>query len=106
MKAENLSNLKVFFGGELKATGKGVVEGYLIRFGSSNDTDLENDYFTKSTDYGIEFSDSTPHKIGLYYNHGMDKVVRTKKIGYAEMKMDDMGIWLRGNLIWQMNIAR
>jgi|694.fasta_scaffold35710_7 HK97 family phage prohead protease len=98
MKAENLSNLKVFFGGELKATGKGVVEGYLIRFGSSNDTDLENDYFTKSTDYGIEFSDSTPHKIGLYYNHGMDKVVRTKKIGYAEMKMDDMGIWLRGQL--------
>lgn len=98
MKAENLNNLKVFFGGELKATGKGVVEGYLIRFGSSNDTDLENDYFTKSTDYGIEFSDSTPHKIGLYYNHGMDKTLKTKKIGYAEMKMDDMGIWLRGQL--------
>ena len=98
MALENINNLKTFFGGELKATGKGVVEGYLVRFGSPNDTDLENDYFTKSTDFGIEFTDSTPHKIGLYYNHGMDKTLRTKKIGYAEMKMDDKGIWLRGQL--------
>lgn len=83
-----IKSVKVFLGSEIKATNNGIVKGYLVRFGSSNDTDLERDYFTKSTDFGMEFGDGSVHRLGLYYNHGMDPVVKTKKIGYGSFKND------------------
>jgi phage head maturation protease len=93
-----IKSVKIFQGSELKATGKGMVKGYLVRFGSSNDTDLERDYFTKDTDFGMEFFDGSSHKLGLYYNHGMDPVVKTKKIGYGSIKMTDNGLWYEAQL--------
>jgi phage head maturation protease len=93
-----IKSVKIFQGSELKATGKGMVKGYLVRFGSSNDTDLERDYFTKDTDFGMEFFDGSSHKLGLYYNHGMDPVVKTKKIGYGTIKMTDNGLWYEAQL--------
>lgn len=93
-----IKSLKTFFSPELKAKENGVVEGYLVRFGNPNDTDLEKDYFTKSTDFGFEFDNGESHKLGLYYNHGMDKVLGTKKIGYGEVMMDDKGLWYSAQL--------
>lgn len=93
-----IKSMKTFFFPELKAKENGVVEGYLVRFGNPNDTDLEKDYFTKSTDFGFEFDNGESHKLGLYYNHGMDKVLGTKKIGYGEVKMDDKGLWYSAQL--------
>jgi HK97 family phage prohead protease len=93
-----IKSMKTFFSPELKAKENGVVEGYLVRFGNPNDTDLEKDYFTKSTDFGFEFDNGESHKLGLYYNHGMDKVLGTKKIGYGEVKMDDKGLWYSAQL--------
>ena len=93
-----IKSVKVFQGSELKAVGKGMVQGYLVRFGNPQDTDLERDYFTKSTDFGMEFSDGSSHKLGLYYNHGMDPVVKTKKIGYGSIKMTDLGLWYEAQL--------
>ena len=93
-----IKSVKVFQGSEIKATGKGMVKGYLVRFGSANDTDLERDYFTKNTDFGMEFVDGSSHKLGLYYNHGMDPVVKTKKIGYGTIKMTDNGLWYEAQL--------
>jgi len=93
-----IKSVKIFQGSELKATGKGMVKGYLVRFGSANDTDLERDYFTKDTDFGMEFFDGSSHKLGLYYNHGMDPVVKTKKIGYGTIKMTDNGLWYEAQL--------
>ena len=93
-----IKSVKVFQGSELKATGNGVVKGYLVRFGNSQDTDLERDYFTKNTDFGMEFVDGSNHKLGLYYNHGMDPVVKTKKIGYGTIKMTDNGLWYEAQL--------
>ena len=93
-----IKSVKVFQGSSIKATGKGMVSGYLVRFGNSEDTDLERDYFTKSTDFGMEFSDGSAHKLGLYYNHGMDPVVKTKKIGYGSIKMTDFGLWYEAQL--------
>ena len=75
-----------------------MVSGYLVRFGNPQDTDLERDYFTKSTDFGMEFIDGSSHKLGLYYNHGMDPVVKTKKIGYGSIKMTDFGLWYEAQL--------
>jgi len=93
-----IKSVKIFQGSELKATGRGMVKGYLVRFGSANDTDLERDYFTKDTDFGMEFFDGSSHKLGLYYNHGMDPVVKTKKIGYGTIKMTDNGLWYEAQL--------
>ena len=93
-----IKSVKVFQGSEIKATGKGMVKGYLVRFGNANDTDLERDYFTKNTDFGMEFVDGSSHKLGLYYNHGMDPVVKTKKIGYGTIKMTDNGLWYEAQL--------
>ena len=93
-----IKSVKVFQGSSIKATGRGIVSGYLVRFGNPQDTDLERDYFTKSTDFGMEFSDGSAHKLGLYYNHGMDPVVKTKKIGYGTIKMTDNGLWYEAQL--------
>lgn len=93
-----IKSVKVFQGSQLKATGNGMVKGYLVRFGSPEDTDLERDYFTKNTDFGMEFVDGSAHKLGLYYNHGMDPVVKTKKIGYGTIKMSDKGLWYEAQL--------
>ena len=93
-----IKSVKIFQGSSIKATGRGMVKGYLVRFGSSNDTDLERDYFTKNTDFGMEFVDGSSHKLGLYYNHGMDPVVKTKKIGYGTIKMTDNGLWYEAQL--------
>ncbi len=93
-----IKSFKTFFGSNIKVDGKGKVSGYLVRFGNSNDTDLEGDYFTKNTDFGFEFKGNEAHKLGLYYNHGMDKSLGTKKIGYSEITMDDKGLWLQGQL--------
>jgi len=93
-----IKSVKVFQGSTIKATGRGMVEGYLVRFGNPSDTDLERDYFTKSTDFGMEFNDGSSHKLGLYYNHGMDPVVKTKKIGYGSIKMTDNGLWYEAQL--------
>ena len=96
-----IKSLKTFFSPELKAKENGIVEGYLVRFGNPSDTDLEKDYFTKNTDFGFEFKGNESHKLGLYYNHGMDKVLGTKKIGYGEVSMDDKGLWYSA----QLNLA-
>ena len=93
-----IKSVKVFQGSRIKATGRGMVSGYLVRFGNPQDTDLERDYFTKSTDFGMEFIDGSSHKLGLYYNHGMDPVVKTKKIGYGSIKMTDFGLWYEAQL--------
>ena len=93
-----IKSVKVFQGCELKTSGNGVVKGYLVRFGNPQDTDLERDYFTKNTDFGMEFVDGSDHKLGLYYNHGMDPIVKTKKIGYGTIKMTDNGLWYEAQL--------
>ena len=93
-----IKSVKTFLADNIKVNGKGLVSGYLVRFGSPSDTDLENEYFTKSTDFGVDLSNGKEAGIGLYYNHGMDSKIKTNKIGYAQIKMDDIGIWLRGQL--------
>jgi HK97 family phage prohead protease len=93
-----IKSFKTFLSDSIKVSSTGKVSGYLVRFGSLNDTDLEKDYFTKSTDFGVDLSNGKEASIGLYYNHGMDPVLKTKKIGFAQIKMDDSGVWLRGQL--------
>ncbi len=75
------------YGDAIKATPDGRVSGYLVRFGSPRDTDLEGDFFTKSTDFGRPMADGETFPLRLYYAHGMDPKVGRKAIGDGVVKI-------------------
>ena len=77
------------FGSELKDLGNGKLGGYLVRFGSKDDTDLEGEYFSKDTDFDLEF----PGKSSVYFNHGMDQAIKKRVLGKADLKVDEFGVW-------------
>jgi hypothetical protein len=84
----------IFRGGEVKALGGGKIAGWLIKFGSADETDLTQykDFFTKSTDFGVHTT--TP----LYYYHGQDPDVGRVEIGQGTIAIKDVGVWLDGQL--------
>ena len=53
----------------MKALGGGKVGGYLVRFSTDADPDLEGEFFTKDTDFGD--AATAP----VYYQHGLDEVL-------------------------------
>jgi len=85
-------DLLVTFGTEVKALGDGKVGGYLVRFGSSDQPDLEGDFFDGETDFGNHTS--TP----VFYHHGLDETLGQRVIGKGELKTDEVGIWITAQL--------
>ena len=84
--------------GGIKSDRLGYVKGYLVRFGDSKATDLEGDYFTKSTDYGFPLEEGKRVPLNVYYHHGMDSQVGKKSIGTGFIKMTDEGLWYEAQL--------
>jgi len=84
----------VFYGDEVKALGDGKVAGYLVRFSGESDPDLESDYFTKDTEYGVIDGSTLP----IFYQHGMDEKLGVKSIGRGKIKADDIGLWIEAQL--------
>jgi hypothetical protein len=82
----------IAFGGAVKALGDGKVGGYLVRFTTENEPDLQGEYFTKDTDFGE--AEGAP----VYYQHGMDAKLGKRRIGRAKHKIDDLGIWAEAQL--------
>lgn len=82
----------VMYGGSVKALGGGKIGGYLVRFTSHKDTDLEGEFFTAETDFG-EVATAP-----VYYQHGMDYKLGKRRIGKATHKMDEFGIWAEAQL--------
>lgn len=82
----------------IKSDRLGYVKGYLVRFGDSKATDLEGDYFTKSTDYGFPMEEGKRVPLNVYYHHGMDSTVGKKSIGSGFIKMDSEGLWYEAQL--------
>jgi len=82
----------------IKSDRLGHVKGYLVRFGDSKATDLEGDYFTKSTDYGFPMEEGKRVPLNVYYHHGMDQMVGKKSIGSGFIKMDSEGLWYEAQL--------
>jgi len=71
------------------------IGGYLVRYGSEQRKDLQGEYFTPETDYGLDWYDRRP----LLYHHGMDTTMRDRVIGVIDtMKADDTGIWVEAQL--------
>lgn len=87
----------IYFGSEVKARGNDIVDGHLVLFSTKADPDISTlrDFFTPDeTDFDLEFTDRSR----VYYQHGLDKTVGTKKLGVGEMKADEVGIWIEAQL--------
>jgi len=84
----------------MKAIGdnKRQVEGYLVLFGNPNEADFVGDYFTKDTDFDLDDGNG---KATMYFNHGMDPVLKHHKLNHgmkAELSLKDKGVWVSGLL--------
>jgi len=62
----------IYHGGAVKALGDGKVGGYLVRFTTKDEPDLEGEFFDAKTDYG------TAEKSAVYYNHGLDATLQKR----------------------------
>ena len=91
-KAETL----IAWGGAVKALGDGKVGGYLVRFSTDDDLDLEGEFFNKETDYGEP--KPVPPTGTVYYQHGLDKKMGKRKLGMATHKIDEFGVWAEAQL--------
>ncbi len=92
-KQENIdTETLIAWGGAVKALGDGKVGGYLVRFTTEDDPDLEMEFFNSDTDYG------DAQKSATYYNHGLDAKLEKRNLGSGELKMDDVGIWIEAQL--------
>lgn len=81
--------------GAVKALGDGRVGGYLVTFSGPDAPDLEGDFFTSETDFDVpEAGKST----SIYYGHGLDPVIKRRRIGHGQLKVDDVGVWVEGQL--------
>lgn len=94
MEENEKNDAQMYYGGAVKALGDGRVGGYLVRFTTDSDPDLEEDFFTKYTDLGVADGSSLP----VYYQHGMDKRVKNKRIGRGPVRSDDVGLWIEAQL--------
>lgn len=92
-----MSEPVVVYGGALKALGDGRWGGYLVRYGTPDQSDVVGDYFTKSTDF--DWPDEIDVVSGTsYYNHGLDPVLKNRKLGSAILKKDEFGVWAEGQM--------
>ncbi|KKN74784.1 hypothetical protein LCGC14_0386770 [marine sediment metagenome] len=87
-------DMLVVLGGEIKALGNGKLGGYLVRFTDADTPDMENDFFTKDTDFDIERGD----RVTVYYNHGLDPVLKKRKLSKGTVETDSVGVWIETQL--------
>jgi len=81
-------------GGEVKMQSGGKVQGYLVRFSDADNPDLEREYFDAKTDFALTKAASCP----IYYHHGQDPVLSKRVLGEGILKMDDVGVWIDGQI--------
>ena len=85
-------------GAAVKAIETGEVEGLLVVFGGPDAVDLENEYFTKETDFG-RFQETL-----IWLNHAQPVktasglILVEEPIGYGTLEVTDEGVIIRGLL--------
>lgn len=91
----------IYFGGECKALGDGKVGGYLVRFGTPETADVQGDYFTAATDYGLDVSVKTR----TVYQHGiprahddLSRVLKGRRIGVGTLSVVSDGVVIEAQL--------
>lgn len=80
----------------LKALGDGKIAGYLIRYSSRYDVDLDGDFFPdhNTCDYAIEEGSTVP----MYFEHGGDPDVGTKRLARGVLSLKPKGIQVKAQL--------
>lgn len=91
-------DIVTFAADAVKIDSRGVVRGYLVRYGNPDNVDLEGDFFTKTTDFGFPAGSDTRVPLNVYYHHGMDPKIGRKAIGTGYLKSDDTGLWYEAQL--------
>ena len=86
------AEVMVSWGNAVKALGDGRIGGYLVQFGQPGQPDLTGDYFAPDTDYG------DAKTADVYYNHGMDASLGLRRLGKADLRIDDAGVWAETQL--------
>lgn len=91
-----MSDTLIQFGGSVKALEGGKVEGYLIIFSDETAPDISHykDYFSPETDFDIE----TGAKSAVYYEHGLDPVLKRRKLGTGTLEIKSAGVWIEAQL--------
>jgi len=92
--AEALPDLLIGFGDAVKALPEGRLRGRVVRFTDADNLDLSGEFFTKGTDFGL----ALPAQVGLYYHHGFDPTLGKRRLGRAEVKAEDDGLWFEAQL--------
>lgn len=88
----------LIYGGDVvKSYSNGHIGGYLVRFGSPEQTDLAGDYFTPASDFGIVHGAKT----AIYFNHRMPFKTRDgrslqikEQIGEGTLSVDRTGVFI------------
>lgn len=104
-KSIDPDSMLVGFGDTVKVLStegtKMKVGGYLIRFTTPKDPDLEGDYFDKETDYVMDF----PGKTKTWFNHRLPvttsdgkRAVLKRRLADGELSIDDVGVFMAGVL--------
>jgi HK97 family phage major capsid protein len=86
------------FGSKVKAENDGKISGWLVRFSDGSKRDLEGEYFTKNTDFGIHFDENNEMKTTVLYHHGLDETIGLDMSIPGTIKKFDEGIWIDSQL--------
>lgn len=95
-RGDDMEDLLIAFGTEIKADAKGNIKGYLVCFTDSSSPDTTGDYFTANTDFGRDLTEGS--SINLYYHHGMDETIKKSAIGKGYIKKTSAGVWFEGQI--------
>lgn len=81
-------------GDAVKSLGGGRIGGYLVRFGSEKDRDLDGDFFTAKTYFGARDGDG----VDLFFHHGRPiknglEALADHIFQPIKTKKDDVGLW-------------
>jgi phage head maturation protease len=78
---------------------KVVVNGYGVIWGNPEDRDLENEYFTKDTDFWFDKLIPGNNQRPVLYEHGEHPVIGKQVFGYTSAwETDDIGLWVESEL--------
>lgn len=81
----------------LKFVGPDTVEGLAIPFGSSEDRDLDGEYFTASTDLAIDWFGKSGRP--SLYDHGFDDTMKMDIVGrQVDFETREEGVWAQVQL--------
>ncbi len=84
-------------GGACKALKQGAVAGHLVVFGSPGVHDLtrHRDFFTPRTAFEL---DACGYKSRTLHDHGLDPVLKGRRLAIGTLSVDDVGIWIEAQL--------